>query len=67
MDSPLLSNILHSPVVHDTYCWKPLSDLSRVQWLKSPRMNFGESGEMCSSLFSEVVICSVAALALGWM
>ena len=35
--------------------------------LKSPKMNFGESGEMSSSLFDELVMCCVAAgaFALG--
>lgn len=46
----------------------PLSNLSGEQWLKSPRINLGESGDNCSRLNRVLVMYSVAlaASALGW-
>lgn len=52
-------------VVHLPYCWKPFRNLSGQQWLKSTRINFGESGDNCSILFRVLVICSVAVVALA--
>ena len=50
----------------DIYWWNPFSDLSAEQWLKSPRINLGESGisvPACSVVFMWCMV--VEAFARG--
>lgn len=49
------------------YCWNPFRFFHWVTSQKSPRINFDSSGEICSRLFNEFMMCSVAVAARSGM